>query len=65
MNMPKNNLVQQIINTDVVVYSAYSTSYMQLHYVDIYVDKIINYCEAQLSWLPPTTNPPISLIWLN
>ena len=38
--MPKTNLMQQIFNTDVVVYSAYSTSYMQLHYVCRYLDKI-------------------------
>ena len=41
MNMPKNNLMQQIFNTDVVVYSAYSTFYF-IHAIALcrYLDKI-------------------------
>ena len=40
MNMPKNNLMQQIFNTDVVLYSAYSTSFIHAIALCRYLDKI-------------------------
>ena len=38
MNMPKNNLMQQIFNTDVVLYSAYSTSFIHAIALCRYLD---------------------------
>ena len=38
--MPKNNLMQQIFNTDVVLYSAYSTSFIHAIALCRYLDKI-------------------------